>query len=402
PTTIAWGDRFDAGGLALEAAPGRIALDGSLDRNGSQDLTLTLVAVRLDGFADLLGIERLQGSIGGRLALTGPAEDVAMSGMVDATVPGVRTTVTVEPSESGHAVGALLRDGRGGTLEVGGYLPLEISIAAGGASAAEDDSGTVRDLVPADAPLPTTGTAPAGEAALDVAATAFAIGGLAPFLAPLGVEQLGGLIHADARVEGPRLSGTARIEEGVVRVPEQGVAYQSIGGRFELMGSRIGIRDLRMTSGGTARFEGELILDPFPDPTLDLTASFDRFQAARNEWTRLVVSGELTVGGTLARPRIGGGVRLADTDIFADPVGEGGSGAPVQLTEEDYAMLESYFGYQPSESAAFEADPILEWAVDIDVDLERGVWLRKSGQPELRLELGGSLDVMKEAGDSIQ
>ena len=151
-----------------------------------------------------------------------------------------------------------------------------------------------------------------------------------------------------------------------------------------------------------ATIRGAIVLDPWSDPAFELTAFFDEFRAADNEWTRLGMSGELGLQGRLSEPAITGTLRLADTDIRADPVGTGSGAAPVELTEADYAMLEAYFGYRPDGSATVAADPIMPWAMDVEVVLESDVWLRKSAQPELRLELDGSLDVAKQPGDSIQ
>ena len=55
-------------------------------------------------------------------------------------------------------------------------------------------------------------------------------------------------------------------------------------------------------------------------------------------------------------PDIEGSVQLESTDIFADQLGGGAAVQPVTLTAEDYRMLESYFGYTPSRSAATQSN----------------------------------------------
>jgi translocation and assembly module TamB len=382
PTTVQWEERFTVGGLALEAGPGRITIDGTLGRVGAQDLSVLLQEVRLDGFADLVGVESLEGMVDGRLEVSGQAANVAVDGNLVANLGSTRVDAIIGPAERGTAIELLLTNEDGGSLRIDGTLPLELSFAE-----AERDAFS-------------------GEAELDVTAAAFSLVWLTPFLEPLGVTELAGELDANARVEGPmsepRMRGSAELAGGILRIPGQGVLYRDTRGDFELMGDRIAVRSLHMTAGGSAEVEGEIVLEPFANPRFDLTARLDEFEAARNRWTRLEMSGELTLTGDREEPHLGGTVSLLDTDIFADPIGEGENGGPVQLTEEDYAMLETYFGYELSESASIETDPILDWTMDLVVTLDRDVWLRKGTQPELRLELEGSVDVAKEAGDAIQ
>jgi translocation and assembly module TamB len=73
----------------------------------------------------------------------------------------------------------------------------------------------------------------------------------------------------------------------------------------------------------------------------------------------------------------------------------------VTITERDYAMLESYFGYRPGTERQ-AGDLLTPWAIDLNVLIGGDVWLRRHVGPEANVVLGGSLDVRKEAGDSLQ
>ena len=399
PALLTWGDTLDAGGLTLVAGPRRIALDGHLDRAGEQDLTVTLDAVSLDPVAELAGLERLSGTLGGRVRVTGPPADVALDGTLSGTIGGTTFDVSVGPAGSELAVEARLGDAGGQSLEVRGSVPFPVTLAGDrGAGDGGDPSAAGAPAGEADAD---------GRASLEITADAFSLGWLTPLLQPAGVEEWEAWLTADARVEGtleaPRASGSVGVAGGRLRVRGQGIAYQDLQADLELAGDRIEVRSLHARAGGSADAEGTIRLTSLARPELDLRARLDGFRALHNEWTRLGLSGELTLGGDVRAPVVGGSVRLLDTDVFADPVGTAaGGGDPVELTPEDYEMLEYYFGLTPDRSEGAEDDPLGPWAMDLTVELGTDVWLRRRARPELRLQLDGSLDVRKEAGDSIQ
>jgi translocation and assembly module TamB len=72
------------------------------------------------------------------------------------------------------------------------------------------------------------------------------------------------------------------------------------------------------------------------------------------------------------------------------------------LTAEDFRMLESYFGYRPPETRPNGIQLLDPWTMNLGVALGTDVWLRRRTRPELQMQLGGSLDVRKAAGDSIR
>ena len=396
PADLRWGDTIDTGGLTLAAGERRIALDGHLDRSGDQDLTLTLESVPLGGVAHLVGLERLTGTLDGLVRVTGPAADVALDGSVSADIGGTVLDVALSPAGADLGVEARLLDPAGQSLVVEGSVPFPLSIAEeGGAGAGGAPGGGAAE--PQNA----------GRVSLDLRADEFSLEWLTPLLHPMGVEEWEAWLTADARLEGtldaPRGSGSLGLAGGRVRVPKQGVAYHDIGAELELAGDRIDVQSLHVRSGGSADAEGTILLTDLANPDLDLRARLDRFRAVHNEWTRLGLSGELVLGGELRAPIVTGRMGLVDTDVFADPIGTAaGGGSPIELTEEDYAMLEAYFGLTPDRLENPDGDPLAPWAMDLTVELESDVWLRRQSRPELRLQMDGSLDVQKEAGDSIQ
>jgi len=384
PVTVRWGDRIDPGGLELAAGSSRIALGGHLDRSGTQDLTIRLDSVPLAGFADLAGIQRLEGVLDGSLDVGGPASDVTLAGRLDARIGGTTGAVTLRPAEGGGlGVDVAWTDAQGDPLRVVGTVPFPVALTRG-------------------APAPST----PGAVALDISARSFSLGWVTPFLGPLGVERFDAALTADGRLQGtldqPSLTGSASLAGGRVEIPRQGVAYADVHGDLEFAGDHVHIPSLTATSEGTAEVSGDIALAPLKRPGFDLKVHARRFQVVDNAWTRLRTTGDLTLSGDLGAPVVGGSVQLEATDIYLDQLGQGVSVRPVELTAEDYRMLESYFGYRPPSSMATPADPLLPWSIHLSLDIGNDVWVRRRTQPELRVQVDGSLDVRKQPGDSIQ
>jgi translocation and assembly module TamB len=385
PATLAWGDRIDPDGITLASGTSRIAFEGALDRSGMQDLTVVLDSVPVRGFAELAGLEGLQGTFDGRLEVSGPAADVGLNGDLDASLGDATAHIAVRPAE-GRALGVevSMTDPRGDPLSVRGTIPFSLSIAAGGG----------------------IGPPPDQTMGLDITARAFSMDWITPFLRPLGVQTFAAELTADARLEGtmddPSLTGSASLAQGRLEIPEQGISYADIHGDLRFPGDRIQVLSLTATAGGTAEIEGDVVLAPLNRPTFDLRGHFRGFEVVENAWTRLRVNGDVTLSGDLHQPVVGGSAQIENTDIYADQVGEGQMVRPVELTTEDYRMLASYFGYRPSEAIAVQRDPLLPWSIDLSLDIGNDVWVRRRTQPEMRIQIDGSLDVRKEPGESIR
>jgi translocation and assembly module TamB len=383
PTTISWAGPIRIDELLLVADGRRIAIDGVIDREGQQDLTLSLDSVPLDGFAEFAGLRGVVGMLDGTVRLDGPATDVSVSGDLSARVSEMVADMTIETEAGQLTIDASAEDGGGNPLTVRGSLPFALSIAPD------------HEAPPA-----------AGALALQVAADSFSLGWLTPLLEQTGMQRLEGRFSADASFRGtadsPDLSGTARVVGGRISIPDQGIEYDDVRVRVTLDGSRIHVDTLRMRAEGTAAITGDIVLDRIDDPRFELEGRFDRFRAARNEWTRLGLSGDIRITGDLQSPDIRGNITVDDTDFYADPAGQGGGGGAVTLTEDDYEMLRNYFGYIPERDTLADRDLMDAWAMNVDVALGTDVWARKRAEPEMRLQLGGSLDVRKEPGDSIR
>jgi len=373
--------------LTLVDGSRRVAMNGTIDRTGIQDFTLTLDSVPLRGFVEFAGFDGFDGTLDGSIRLTGPATRVAVESQLRLRMLGTTGTLALSARDTlGHSqpvIGVHLADSLGRHLDADGTVPYRLSIAPS-------------DLmfVSADGPI-----------ALRIKADSFAVGWTSPLFRRYGITRVDGKLRADMRVAGtydhPELSGTTAISAGRIEYPRHGIEYRDMNGEFTLEGNRAHIVALRVRSGGTAAVTGDVVMETAGKPRLELHATFDRFKAAHNEWVRLGISGNATITGNLLAPEARGDLTLIDTDIFADAAGISGGGQPVELSAADYRMLDSYFGYQPTDADKV-TDPLVPWSMTLNVALGANTWLRRHSEPQLAMELGGSLEVRKAHGDPLQ
>ncbi|HET9515381.1 MAG TPA: translocation/assembly module TamB domain-containing protein, partial [Gemmatimonadales bacterium] len=334
-------------------------------------------------FAEFAGIEGMDAVIHGTIRVDGPAAGPGLHTALTLSLQSVTARLATRPAGDQVRVDLELAADQGRNFTVQGTVPNRLSLL-------RNPPPRVRER----------------EAlSLAIRSGGFPLDWMTPFLEGFGVDRLAGLLQADARIEGtvasPRASGTMGLAEGRIRMPERGIDYRAMAGRLSLSGNRLQVESWRAEADGSAQMDGNLLLAPLDDPRLDLRIRLDGFRAIRNEYVRLGLNGEAAVTGTLSAPRLSGRLTLEKTDVFADRVGQNPSVRPVTLTDRDYQMLESYFGYRPG-SVREKGDLLLPWAVDLDVRVGGDVWLRKEVRPEVRVLLTGSLEVRKEAGDSLQ
>ena len=380
PATVVLSPHVSVDSLVLAQGAHRIALNGVIDRLGTQDLTLAFSDVPVQGFGEFIGFQGIDGT----LALTGPASRVAVKSDLRVRLLSAKGTVALTPAPDGRtAVDVQFTDSLGKHLSARGTVPLAISIAPGDTTMF-DESGAIQ---------------------LDMVADSFAIGWLTPLARPFGVTRLAGAVSANGKMGGtfadPALSGHGALIAAAVDYPLQGIKYRNIHGEFALESNRIRVTGLNVTAGGTAVIDGDIVLANAASAKLDLRGRFHDFRAAKNVWVDLGVSGDARITGDLLTPKVEGTLTTVNTTVFADAVGAGGAGTAVELTKADFDMLEYYFGYVPTKREII-ADPFAAFGLDLKLIVGNNTWLRRTSQPVIAVHLDGSLDVKKQPADSMQ
>jgi hypothetical protein len=344
PVPFTWkdGPRID-GFLLRSPGQGRISIDGSIDPLGEQDLTLRLAEASFSGVAKFLGLESLTLMADGQMHLTGPAASPDAEGDLSLVL-----AVNGDPATSMEARFSLTLLSRA----------FDISWA--------------RALFP-------DGT----------------------------VAALGGVLSAEARATGPvdqlDFEGRVGLSDGMIRLPASGTRFQEINLSAEFRNHEVQIVEASVSSGpGSADIQGRLALRGFGLEEMDLTARLDRFLAWNTPTLSATLRGNVSLRGTIQEPLLAGTLDLEGSKVGLDDFSSGTEVEAVELTDEDYRMLEDYFGYQTQRKETGPTNLVEGFGLDLSLSFDRDVWVNRSRQPRVSLEIRGELEVTKEPHGDLQ
>jgi translocation and assembly module TamB len=386
---FSWKSGLQVDDLALASHQGRISLDGRLDRRGTQDLTLTFEQATLTGVLRLFGLGDVDLLAHGRIALTGAADSPVAEGelQLDLAVPeggsvSADTRFSLVDSRLAMDIQALDRAGAPLTLE--GTLPMAFSLAP-----VEDTASPASSLADQDS------------VDLTIRTQTFDISWVGALIPGGAIEVTAGQLSVDARASGPVdqpvLEGRIGLENGQVRFAALGTAYEDIDLSAELRDQSIRIGRARLTSGpGTAEIQGIIAVEGFRPQDLDLTARTDRFLAANTPTVGATITGDLNLRGSIQEPRVAGNLNLEGSELRLDDISLGSEVQAVELTEEDYRMLEDYFGYRIEERGGGSSDFVERLGLDLVVSFGQDVWINRSGKLRVALEVRGDLELEKD------
>ena len=394
PTNFSWKDGIHVDNLALVSGQGRIAVDGAIDGGGQRDLRLVMDKAPLSGIAGFLGRRDLNVQASGRMDLTGTPDAPRASGNLALELALLETSSATVGIEYGFSDGEISVDARatdatGGELRLSGSLPLASVLA--------------RKRDSASAP-PTASSPPSPSPKvmdLRLQSRAFDLSWARGLFPSGSVQALEGVLTADARASGrpdrPDLEGRIDLEHGLLRAGGAGVPYREIALSADFHDQNLRIdRASARSGGGTAEVQGSLTFDGLTPRGVDLTARMDRFLAWNPPTVSAVLTGDLALGGTSEAPDLSGTLDIEGTRVRLDNLSVGEEVQDVELTEEDYRMLEEYFGIEANRPEAEPSQPLNRFGLDLAVTFDQGVWVEKTGQPRITLEIRGDLEIQKE------
>ena len=142
------------------------------------------------------------------------------------------------------------------------------------------------------------------------------------------VTDIVGVVTADVRIGGtadaPVLAGRVALQDGALTLPLLDRRYTDIHGAASLDGRVLQVDSVVARSDGTARLTGQLVFDQLTNPALDLRARLDGFRPQGVEsGDGAAAWGTLSLGGTVATPRLTGSLRLDDGTLSIAPLQEG-------------------------------------------------------------------------------
>ena len=388
PVAYSLGDEVTIHDLDLASARGRVRANGTFSRTADHDLTVTLEAADLSWVGRPLGRDDLMLMADGQLRLSGnlsrPLADGSLRmeiglreappGVIDLHFALADQVTTLEVTAAGPV---------GNALVLTGTIPLP----------AASDTSLARE---ADAPVDLTLTA-----------DSFDLSWLRALLHSSLVAELEGAVTGaltlGGSLEAPVLEGDVALAGGVIRIPSATLRYEDLRLAASVEEGELRVDRLHAASGsGTMEADGRAELVGFRPGALALSARFDRFAAWSTASLTGVVTGEVTLGGTAQEPIVEGSVSLEGSTVNLDDMSTEGQGEVVQLTEEDYRMLEDYFGYSVDRGEDAQGDdPLERFGMRLSVGFDRDVWVTRFPAPRVSLECRGDLEVTKDPGGPL-
>jgi translocation and assembly module TamB len=384
PTSVSIGRTISVRGFSLRSGPRRVFVDGILDPDGEQDFSLIADSLNLRGLARVLGRSDLAGSLSMNLRITGPSTNASASGTLNAELtagarPIYNLRATVDWADSLLRARSIIRQPGGSQLvaEASAHRPLTI----GSRAVTERDAGSASFLQSSEFSLQTEN---------------FDLAIVQPFLNPKSVGRIRGVLSADIRASGSRdslqLSGKLAIDSGQVYLSALGVPYSNIQLHSSLRGSEFLIDDLSLSSGeGSLLCSGRFRINRAGEIVSDLHVTAEKFLAAQTPTLKGTASGDVYVTGPVTSPTAKGKVFVRDSYFNIPELGGSSQVELVELSEEDYAMLEKWFAYRRRAVSERASSPPLSLTLDLDVAIERNTWIRKRLNPTLAIELEGNL-----------
>lgn len=371
-------------------------IDGNYALQGDHDLHMMLTRLNIGALLDLMPAgPAIEGQLSGGIDWTGPAAEPDLA--VDLTATEMTANDVKVDSlvfTARHHVDSIDLDATAyfpgfPPLELNGYLPFSLE-------------GDAKSVVPMDQPMHLELVAEHVPMKALLAAVPRLVDGASGWAAcSLTVENT---------LEQPHIFGNAGIYDAGLKIEQYGVDYQDIQLRLSLDQQRINIDSLSARRGkGSIRASGyfaladEGVTGEVRATSIDLTA--DRFYVTQHNHYEIQVSGNVGLEADAEEARYSGDITVHRSRLYLPTLtAEGGVQDP---SARDLPMLvkavydSTREQVSTADSVAKETGPSALQASRLyermrgtaKVSLPRNTWIRS---PDMRIELSGSLDVVKE------
>ncbi|HEU4587871.1 MAG TPA: translocation/assembly module TamB domain-containing protein, partial [Gemmatimonadales bacterium] len=397
PTIVLAEHRIAVDELEARSGAHRVALAGSLDRAGPVRLHLTAHDLPIGVALGQRSREALDARLDANVDMSGDAASPVVvaradasvvrsdsaRGKPDSTASPVRLRGTLRWAGDSLALKADLLTRSDSTLAaIRGTLPLALSLAT------HPPGGRVVRVTQREVAL-----------ALDGDRVDLAI--VPRFVSSRTLAGLRGSAMVHARVEGPidrpNATGEATVRDASLKLPSLGVVYEQIGLRARLASDgRVELDSARMvSSSGELTSRGTIDLRRAHFGELNLGVALRDFRFIDTDARRLTASGDVQVQGTPRAPVLRGPLEIRNSSVTIGRTGASNA-KPVDLGPADLQMLRDYFGDAVLEQPRGVPDELYRAAaLDLDVTIGRGNWIRHLAPPRFQLELAGRIRARK-------
>src|SRR6185437_1601981 len=148
---------------------------------------------------------------------------------------------------------------------------------------------------------------------------------------------------------------------------------------------------------GSLRLTGGLILRQLTLGQFDLHASMHKFRAVWSTAYQVVATGDVAFQGTTNAPAVSGAVSVDNGTLDLSATGSGGNATRVTLTDAELRSIAARFGEEVVRPGGKQATPFFDkLALDVKVTTDRNAWVRRRANPQLQVELSGTVEARKD------
>lgn len=205
------------------------------------------------------------------------------------------------------------------------------------------------------------------------------------------IRQIGGRLDGKVEVTGPlnalETDGNMELSRGTARVVEAGITLTEIGSLVQFREDRIQLERFSVRSGpGRISASGSMMMENLVPGEISFQVRGNQFRAANTPQYNATIDLDTRLSGTFEEPNLRGSLSILNGFVNLQDFG-GREIEDVRLEGEE------------------EEDPfdLLEkLAIEMQVSFTRGFFIRNRQFIDLEIELGGSVDMVKERGSDLQ
>jgi translocation and assembly module TamB len=122
-----------------------------------------------------------------------------------------------------------------------------------------------------------------------------------------------------------------------------------------------------------------------------------KFRAVWSTAYQVAASGDVAFKGTTKAPALSGALTIDNGTLDLSATGSGGNTKPVTLTDAELRSIAARFGEEVVEPGGKQETPFFDkLALDVKVTTDRNAWVRRRANPQLQVELSGTVEARKD------
>lgn len=220
---------------------------------------------------------------------------------------------------------------------------------------------------------------------VDIFTDRFDLAALNDFLDPMMIRNLRGSLDADLSIRGtleqPEIIGEVDLYDGEARVVQNNITIRQVNAAVEFLPELININRFNAQSVGSLAANGTILLDGFIPDGLDMHFQAQNFRIFNTRDLSIFGGMDLSLTGTLERPRLSGDVSWERGNLYLD-----------NFTERE---IEAVVLDEETEATDFLTEWMEQLEMEVRFRVTRNAYLRTRTDPEIFLALSGELDLLK-------